>query len=159
QRIRSDREVDLAVDVCVDIHQTLHEPITWCPVSFSELGDHFAFITPIMVDRRFRIPLDMRQQLVPDALFVMHRVCPQGVISLAVTLTYQQTCQVMETLIGYPLKVQEEFGRMPCEFWECVNINFAGPYGQGLEFDVEVHGLPFHTFSPSSRLEHIGQLV
>ena len=45
------------------------------------------------------------------------------------------------------------------EFWQCMHVNFACPYRQRLEFDVKTHGLIFGTFSPSSRFEHVGQLV
>ena len=55
----------------------------------------------------------MRQQRMPDAFFVMDCICPQGVISLMATLTYQQTEQIMETLIGYPFAVQEESRWVP----------------------------------------------
>ena len=86
----------------------------------------------------------------------MKRVCPQGVISLVGTLTYQQTEQVMETLIGYPFKVQEECCRMPGEFWQGMNIDFACPYCQSLEFDVKAQGLLLRSFAPAARFEQIG---
>ena len=94
-----------------------------------------------MVNGCFRIPLEVREQLAPDTFFITGCVCPQGIISLVVTLTYQQPYQIMEALIGYTLKVQEQGNRWSDELRQFLDIDFACPYRQRLEFEVKTHGL------------------
>jgi hypothetical protein len=140
---QAEKSVEFAVDERIDIDQACCEPTKWCLVTFGEFCDHFGFITPIMVNGRFRIPLEMRQQRMPHAFFVMDCSCPEGMIGLMSTLTDQQTEQIMEMLIGYAFAVQEEFDGLPEEFRQCMDVNFACPYRQRLEFDVKMHGLIF----------------
>src|SRR5215510_4484487 len=155
QRIRSDREIEFPVDERIDIHQACHEPINGCLIASAQLCDCSRLITPVMVNGGFRIPLEMREQLAPDTLFITGCVCLQGMIRLVVTLTYQQPYQIMEALIGYALEVQEQCHWWSDEFRQFLDIDFACPYRQRLEFEVKTHGLRLRDFPPSSWCEPI----
>ena len=86
----------------------------------------------------------------------MDRVCPQSVMSLVFSLTNQKPYQILEALIRYALEVQEEFNRMPGEFWQFMNVNFARSYRKCLEFEIKMHGLILRTFTSSPWREQIG---
>src|SRR4029450_209475 len=112
-------------------------------------------ITPIMVNGCFRIPLEVHEQLAPDSFFLTGCVRPQGRIRLVVPLPYQQPKPIMEALIGYALAVQEQCHRWSDEVRQVLDIDFACPYRQRLEFEVKTHKLRFRDFPLSSWYEPI----
>src|SRR5262249_12217449 len=76
---------------CFDIHQTRCDACGIVMVPSSECGDRFRLITPVMVDRCVWTFLHHGEKLIPHPFFIYECISPQGMVSTALSLTYEQS--------------------------------------------------------------------
>jgi hypothetical protein len=70
-------------------------------------------VCSVMIDRGGRIAIEGLNQLPPHRLFARLVVSPKTLMSKAVTISDQESREIVESLVGYPFKVQKQFYARP----------------------------------------------
>src|SRR5712691_1996601 len=77
QSIRPHWEVDFPVNVSIDIDQTLCDALGIGIVAFRQCRYRSWLVTPVMIDWRLRVLLDLVYELLPHMTFVLVRISPE----------------------------------------------------------------------------------
>jgi len=80
-----------------------------------------------VIDRRFRICIDLFKSFGPDPLLVFRGVSPKSMIGVVPLLVDQEADQVVEVLVWDPFEIEKQFHLAPEECREFLNIYFPRP--------------------------------
>src|SRR5262249_22788033 len=88
QSVRPHWKVDLAINVSIDIDQTLCEAFGISVVSFRQCRYRAGFVTAIMINRCIGVLLDLVHKPLPHVMFVLVSICPECMVCRGVSLTH-----------------------------------------------------------------------
>jgi hypothetical protein len=88
QSVRPHWKVDLAIDVSIDIDQTLENAFGVSIVSFRELRYCSWLVATVMIDWCLRVLLDLVDELLPHVTFVLVRIRPECMVLRGISLTH-----------------------------------------------------------------------
>src|SRR5262245_44787383 len=97
QPIGSYGEVHFTVYVPVHIDQTLCDALGIGFVAFRQCRYRSRLVTAVMIDGCIRVLSDLPNKLLPYVTFILVRIRPEGMVFRGLSLTHQQTNQVIES--------------------------------------------------------------
>src|SRR5256885_2045857 len=113
QAVRPHWKVHFTVYVLIHIDQTLCDALGIGCVAFRQCRYRSWLVATVMIDWCLRVLSDLPHELLPHVTLILVSVRPEGIVLRGVSLTHQQTNQIIETPIGYPFHVHKQFHRLP----------------------------------------------
>src|SRR5262245_28738506 len=107
QAVRPHWKVHFTVYVPIDIDQTLGDALSIGIVAFRQCRYSSWLIATVMIDWSLRILRDLLHKLLPHVTFILVSVCPEGIMFRGISLTHQQTNQVIESPVRDPFHVHK----------------------------------------------------
>src|SRR5215471_16368035 len=112
QAVRWHGKIHVPVNGVIDVDQTLCKACRIGIIPFGKLRYRSSLITTIMIDGSIRVLGDHLHKLLPYVALVLVRIRPKGMMYRGISLTHQETNQVIESSVGNPFHIHKQFYRL-----------------------------------------------